>query len=251
MIAGASLRDPARIDINCIFEGSVTIANNVKIGANCILKNCSISAKRLGEVKELAQALQEIPLSGGTGIAHTRWATHGTPSEVNDDTDLPVNPGQRSSQYLSLTYNPKWLESNDNWTLIDFEASKYFSFGANDFAKQNILALNMWASYSPSWNVTYDEQGNSLVNDNAPFLEGATLGGMNRLRGFRQNRYYDKAAIYATAEYRMTLDYNPVANVSWLRFLNLDWFQTVFYVEGGRVAPTFTSKDLFSNWKQI
>ena len=57
MIAGASLRDPARIDvrgdlfigsevsldINCIFEGSVELANGVKIGANCILKNCSIS----------------------------------------------------------------------------------------------------------------------------------------------------------------------------------------------------------------
>ena len=41
------------------------------------------SAKRVGKVKELAQALQEIPLSGGTGIAHTRWATHGAPSEVN------------------------------------------------------------------------------------------------------------------------------------------------------------------------
>ncbi len=41
------------------------------------------SAKRVGKVKELAQALQEIPLSGGTGIAHTRWATHGSPSEVN------------------------------------------------------------------------------------------------------------------------------------------------------------------------
>lgn len=57
MIAGASLRDPARIDIrgsliigsevsidiNCIFEGKVTLASNVKIGANCILKNCTIS----------------------------------------------------------------------------------------------------------------------------------------------------------------------------------------------------------------
>jgi glucosamine--fructose-6-phosphate aminotransferase (isomerizing) len=41
------------------------------------------SVKRLGKVQELDQALQETPLSGGTGIAHTRWATHGSPSEVN------------------------------------------------------------------------------------------------------------------------------------------------------------------------
>ncbi len=30
------------IDVNCIFEGDVTIADNVKIGANCILINCQI-----------------------------------------------------------------------------------------------------------------------------------------------------------------------------------------------------------------
>jgi len=69
------------------------------------------------------------------------------------------------------------------------------------------------------------------------------------MRGFRQNRFHDKAAIYATAEYRMTLDYNPIANVNWLKFLNLDWFQTVLYVEGGRVAPTFSSSALFTDWK--
>ncbi len=39
--------------------------------------------RRLGKVQELADALAASPLSGGTGIAHTRWATHGEPSETN------------------------------------------------------------------------------------------------------------------------------------------------------------------------
>ncbi|WP_108945065.1 glutamine--fructose-6-phosphate transaminase (isomerizing) [Shewanella halifaxensis] len=39
--------------------------------------------RRLGKVQELSVALDVAPLAGGTGIAHTRWATHGEPSERN------------------------------------------------------------------------------------------------------------------------------------------------------------------------
>lgn len=39
--------------------------------------------RRMGKVQALADALQSTPLTGGTGIAHTRWATHGEPSEAN------------------------------------------------------------------------------------------------------------------------------------------------------------------------
>ncbi len=39
--------------------------------------------RRLGKVQELQQALDEEPVRGVTGISHTRWATHGAPSESN------------------------------------------------------------------------------------------------------------------------------------------------------------------------
>ncbi|WP_372628159.1 bifunctional UDP-N-acetylglucosamine diphosphorylase/glucosamine-1-phosphate N-acetyltransferase GlmU [Arsukibacterium sp.] len=56
MLSGANLRDPARIDIrgsvevgndvmidiNVIFEGKVVLGKGVTIGANCILKDCTI-----------------------------------------------------------------------------------------------------------------------------------------------------------------------------------------------------------------
>ncbi|PTP07778.1 glutamine--fructose-6-phosphate transaminase (isomerizing) [Vibrio splendidus] len=39
--------------------------------------------RRLGKVQELADAVDQQHVIGGTGIAHTRWATHGEPSDAN------------------------------------------------------------------------------------------------------------------------------------------------------------------------
>ncbi|MCE0494724.1 glutamine--fructose-6-phosphate transaminase (isomerizing) [Vibrio salinus] len=39
--------------------------------------------RRLGKVQELSDAVEVARVTGGTGIAHTRWATHGEPSEIN------------------------------------------------------------------------------------------------------------------------------------------------------------------------
>ncbi|MFI4918710.1 MAG: glutamine--fructose-6-phosphate transaminase (isomerizing) [Legionellales bacterium] len=49
------------------------------IDSNARLKRVRIQ----GKVQNLTNAMQETAVSGNTGIAHTRWATHGKPSEQN------------------------------------------------------------------------------------------------------------------------------------------------------------------------
>ncbi|CAH0991826.1 hypothetical protein SIN8267_01941 [Sinobacterium norvegicum] len=166
-----------------------------------------------------------------------------------DNTDFSVNPSKGSRQYIAVTHDAGWLESDQKWTVVEFEASKYFSFGESGYAHQRILALNFWTAYSPTWQLNYNEDGGRIVDGGAPYNEGATLGGFYRMRGYDQNRFHDKASIYGAAEYRYTLKYNPIRNIEWLRFVKLDWFQLVGFVEAGRVAPQYTVNALLSDVK--
>jgi len=50
----------------------------------CLLRDKILEVRKsVGRVDKLAQALKAKPVSGSVGISHTRWATHGAPTDAN------------------------------------------------------------------------------------------------------------------------------------------------------------------------
>ena len=160
---------------------------------------------------------------------------------LHDNTDYDLNPSRGYSFQIQYSNDFGWGDNLQSWDSLDLKYSKYLNLDTFSFTQQNVLALNFWTAYSPSWDINHEIYPGINAN-RPPSWEGARLGGFIRMRGYDNNRFSGKAAIYAAAEYRAILDWNPFKTSKFLQEnvpFTVDWFQIAPFVEAGRVNDEY------------
>lgn len=163
-----------------------------------------------------------------------------------DNYDFPFNPSRGSYQRMSYKID---LDSDPNlggWEVLTAEANKVFDLGSSERSFQRVIALGIWTAYVPTWESEIID-GVEVVTRRTPHFEGATLGGLYRMRAYEDNRFQDKAAIWYTAEYRTVPSWQPLKNIQWLDWADISWWQWVVFAEAGQVAPSYSLDELHSD----
>ena len=166
-----------------------------------------------------------------------------------DNTDFFQNPSTGSYQRIGVTRDWGWFGSSDSWTVLEAEFCKYFSLGQSRRFRQRVIALDFWTADTPTWD-SHISGGKEVIRHRAPYFMGPTLGGLYRMRGYPRFRFSDRAAIYYSAELRLTPQWHPLGDIPWIKkWLKWDYWQIVPFVETGRVADTWAISELHRNMK--
>lgn len=197
---------------------------------------------------QLHPSFEYMDIRSPRAVQH-QWDTNNLIlSCVYDNRDFVVSPERGNLTSLSVQRDFGLFGSSGPWTNLSAEMSQYVSLGQSGWFRQQVIALDGWTSYCPTW--SQSGAGRELrVSGGPPFYAGAQLGGETHFRGYPEERFHDRAGIYGCAELRLIPWWNPFNKIPLLKEADLAWWQLVSFIEIGRVADEFTADKLFSKPK--
>jgi len=243
---GAGLENPGGI---CSLQDGFALGRHAcGDGTPVLTGSTSIGLKTFYQYENTENTLLWTdPIWREHGTSLPTWSNNGLRAFLkHNNTDFDLNPSNGYQFELQYSKDFGWGDSLQSWDSLTFKYNHYFNLDTFSFTKQNVLALSVWTAYSFSWD-NNKEVAPGINAHRPPTWEGARLGGLNRMRAYDQDRFSDKAAFYATAEYRTIIDYNPFKNYDSIH-VPIEWFQIVGFVEAGRVHEQYNF-DLLSDMK--
>ena len=105
-----------------------------------------VCLKKAGKVSELETLIEDTPFKGDIGIAHTRWATHGEPNDIN------AHPHIDSSGKIAIVHNGI-IENYD--TLKEVLISKGVSFTSD--TDTEVLVQLISTIYYQEDNISFED----------------------------------------------------------------------------------------------
>jgi hypothetical protein len=166
-----------------------------------------------------------------------------------DNSDFVTNPSRGSLTKFNVHRDFGAFDSLNTWTSLDLSFAKFWNLGETNTFAQRVLAANAWAAYSPTWDAELVAPGIVGYSNRPPSNRGATLGGVERQRGYPRGRFNDKAAINYAVELRLIPRWDPFRNWPLIRNWPWRWWQVVGFAEIGRVATSWDFSELHKDMK--
>jgi len=164
-----------------------------------------------------------------------------------DNRDFRSNPSKGSYQKIALTRDWGGLGASKAWTFGEIDLAKYFDLGSSNWFRQQVIGLNFWTGHSFTWEeVAIPGVAFSTATNRPPYYTGATLGGLDRMRGYPTARFNGRSVVYYSMEYRVIPEWTPFAVGDFDDLVGMDWWQIGVFAEAGRVADTYDLSELHS-----
>ncbi len=198
--------------------------------------------KAKGKVSDLEEKIKHVQLSADTGIAHTRWATHGVPNEIN------AHPHVSQSGKLALVHNGiienynvlrekleqkgyVFYSETDTEVLVKFIEDVYLETGKSLFEAVQLALKRVVGAYAIALISTEMPGSMIIARKGSPLVVGLGKNGEFIVGS-------DAAPIIRHTKTVYYLDDNEVA------FLQKGKEMQVITLDNKRISPLLTELDL-------